>query len=107
MAENALKNKPRKIYVRVKKLSEYVQIEIEDTGKGMSQETRNHIFEPFYTTRKTGNGLGLSISSYIINENHHGAMMVESEPGKGTKFIISLPYIQRYDKAKDEMIYAG
>jgi PAS domain S-box-containing protein len=68
-------------------------IEIEDNGPGMDEETRKRIFEPFYTTKPegVGTGLGLSVSFFIITENHGGKMMVESRPGLGTKFIIGLP----------------
>ena len=70
-----------------------VFIEIEDNGAGMADETRKRIFEPFYTTKPigVGTGLGLSVSYFIITENHGGQMTVESELDAGTKFIISLP----------------
>ncbi|MBN2040600.1 MAG: PAS domain-containing protein [Spirochaetes bacterium] len=68
-------------------------IEIEDNGPGMSEETRKRIFEPFFTTKPVGEGtgLGLSVSYFIITENHHGTINVESSLGHGTKFIIHLP----------------
>jgi len=70
-----------------------VFIEIEDNGAGMHDETRKRVFEPFYTTKSigVGTGLGLSVSYFIITENHGGQMTVESERGVGSKFIISLP----------------
>ena len=68
-------------------------IEIEDNGPGMDEPTRKRIFEPFFTTKPVGvgTGLGLSVSYFIITENHHGEMSVESGLGTGTKFIIRLP----------------
>ncbi len=71
-----------------------VRIEIEDNGSGMNEETKKHLFEPFFTTKKSGmgTGLGLSISYMIITDNHNGTIDVESEKGKGTRFIIKLPY---------------
>lgn len=68
-------------------------IEIEDNGPGMEESIKNRIFEPFYTTKKLGEGtgLGLSVSYYIITDTHGGTLRVESELGIGTKFIISLP----------------
>lgn len=68
-------------------------INIKDNGPGMSAEIRKRIFEPFYTTKAVGagTGLGLSVSYFIITENHQGEMFVESEPGRGTKFVIHLP----------------
>lgn len=70
-----------------------VRIEIEDNGPGMDEETRKRIFEPFFTTKPVdmGTGLGLSVSYFIITENHHGRLKVESNKGSGTTFIIELP----------------
>lgn len=65
---------------------------MEDTGSGMSEETKKRIFEPFFTTKgKSGTGLGLSITYGIINR-HGGTIDVESQIGVGTKFKIMLPY---------------
>ena len=71
----------------------FVQIEVEDNGPGMTEEVRRRVFEPFFTTKEvgTGTGLGLSVSYFIVTENHSGTMFVESAPGKGTKFVIKLP----------------
>jgi PAS domain S-box-containing protein len=70
-----------------------VCIDIKDNGPGMDEKTRKRIFEPFFTTKPVGigTGLGLSVSYFIITENHNGTMDVFSEPGKGTKFTIRLP----------------
>ncbi len=69
-----------------------VVIVIEDTGKGMTRETMDHIFDPFYTTRRDsgGTGLGLSISYGLIKE-HGGAIAVLSQPRLGSRFSIYLP----------------
>lgn len=74
-----------------------VRIEIEDNGPGMDEEIRRRVFEPFFTTKPTGSGtgIGLSISYFIITENHNGEMSVESTSGEGTKFIIGLPVERR------------
>ncbi len=68
-------------------------LEIEDNGPGMTEEIRKRIFEPFFTTKSVGEGtgLGLSVSYFIITENHNGEMVVESRPGAGARFIIRLP----------------
>jgi len=68
-------------------------IEIEDNGPGMNENTRKRVFEPFFTTKPEGEGtgLGMSVSFFIITENHGGEMHVKSEPGKGARFIIRLP----------------
>lgn len=66
---------------------------IEDDGAGIKAENLGNIFNPFFTTKPVGQGtgMGLSISYKIIVNRHHGEIMVESELGKGTKFIIKLP----------------
>jgi PAS domain S-box-containing protein len=71
-----------------------VCIEIQDNGPGMDESTRKRVFEPFFTTKEVGvgTGLGLSVSYFIITENHNGEMEVESHPGEGACFIIRLPY---------------
>ncbi len=70
-----------------------VTIEIKDNGPGMDEETRKRVFDPFFTTKPVGvgTGLGLSVAYFIVTENNGGRMSVESELGKGAKFIISLP----------------
>jgi len=70
-----------------------LQIEIEDNGPGMDEAVRKRIFEPFFTTKPVGmgTGLGLSVSYFIITENHGGTLNVISEPGVGARFIIRLP----------------
>lgn len=71
-------------------------VRIEDTGCGIAEEHLPHIFQPFYTTKgKDGTGLGLAISSRIVRD-HHGAIDVESEVGRGSVFLISLPVASSY-----------
>ena len=81
------------LIVRAKKDNEYVRIEIEDNGPGMDEATRRRVFEPFFTTKSVGvgTGLGLSVSYFIIKDNHGGNLTVDSKPGIGTTFVISLP----------------
>lgn len=76
--------------VKAEENESFVKIRISDTGKGMSRETLEKIFEPFYTTKDKGTGLGLAIVFNII-QKHHGNIQVESEEGKWTTFIITLP----------------
>lgn len=70
---------------------EYVHILFEDTGKGMSEEDKKKIFDPWFTTKKDGQGIGLTTVHNIITENNKGYIEVESAEGKGTKFHIYLP----------------
>jgi len=69
-----------------------VRVEIEDNGPGMDEATRRRVFEPFFTTKPpgSGTGLGLSVSYFVITVDHGGAMVVESNPGVGTRFILPL-----------------
>ncbi|QQZ07729.1 transporter substrate-binding domain-containing protein [Heyndrickxia vini] len=73
-----------------KKNSKKGRILIIDTGKGMSQDEINHIFEPFYTSKEKGVGLGLTLSYNLIKENK-GDIQVTSIPAQGTKFTVVLP----------------
>jgi len=70
-----------------------IEITFTDNGCGMDQQTLKKIFDPFFTTKShLGTGLGLSMV-YSIIDNHNGQINVESEPGKGSKFIIKLPRV--------------
>jgi two-component system NtrC family sensor kinase len=68
----------------------WVSIAFCDQGRGLSQQARAHLFEPFYTTKRKGTGLGLSVS-YGIIEQHGGSIEVESNEGKGSCFTVRLP----------------
>ncbi len=69
-----------------------VVVEIEDTGAGIEAPILNRIFEPFFTTKKVGKGTGLGLSiSYGIVQDYGGKINVETEEGKGTRFIITFP----------------
>ncbi len=85
---------PPRIILRVNADDAMARIEVEDNGPGMEENVRKRIFEPFFTTKEVGigTGLGLSVSYFIITENHDGAMTVESTLGKGSNFIIHLPF---------------
>ncbi|MBW2028035.1 MAG: response regulator [Deltaproteobacteria bacterium] len=70
----------------------YMEIRVADTGSGISKEDLPHIFDPFYTTKTEGEGLGLGLSTvYGIIDRHKGTISVESRPGKGTAFTIKIP----------------
>ena len=65
-------------------------IEVEDTGAGIAPEHLPRIFDPFYTTRPKGTGLGLFVAHAIV-QRHRGSLEVQSRPGEGTRFQILLP----------------
>ena len=88
-AFDAMNGKGR-LTVKAEQEGEMVRIKISDTGSGMSNEGKERVFEPFYTTKDKGTGLGLAIVFNIMRK-HNGKISVESEEGKGTTFTIVLP----------------
>ena len=68
-------------------------IEVQDNGPGMDEQTQRRVFEPFFTTKAVGvgTGLGLSVSYFIVTEQHKGTLDVSSQPGEGTCFTMCLP----------------
>ncbi len=82
---------------RMNKKNESVLIEIQDNGHGIPQDKLKKIFEPFYTTKTTGTGLGLAVS-YGIIKNHKGTVNIQSEKGTGTLITINLPIMNEVNK---------
>ena len=84
---------PYRLTLRTRCDGDTAQIEVEDNGPGMDEQTRKRVFEPFFTTKPAGigTGLGLSVSYFIITERHRGTLSVTSTPGKGARFVIRLP----------------
>jgi PAS domain S-box-containing protein len=77
----------------------YVNLTIEDDGKGMNEETRKRVFEPFFTTKIQGRGLGMAAAYGIIN-NHKGWIALDSQVNKGTTVRLYLPAVQKIPKEK-------
>jgi signal transduction histidine kinase len=69
-----------------------VLVRVSDSGAGMTTEVSRRVFEPFYTTKARGVGLGLAVSRRIV-EAHGGDITVESTPGQGAAFTVSLPRV--------------
>ena len=77
----------------------YIQIEFTDTGCGIPEEYLEDIFNPFFTTKSAGSGLGLSISHQIV-QDHRGYIDVESQLNKGSSFFVNLPVNQEHPKRR-------
>ncbi len=80
--------------VRSRRRGDVIRLSFQDDGPGMPPETLRRIFDPFYTTKEVGEGTGLGLTiSYGIIDEHGGRIWAESEPGRGTTFVIELPIV--------------
>ena len=80
------------VSVNTKRKGNKVEIKIEDNGNGIPQKILDKIFQPFFTTKPTGEGTGLGLSlSYDIIKAHGGEIKVETREGEGSEFIVQLP----------------
>jgi signal transduction histidine kinase len=77
---------------------ECLQIQISDTGKGIAPENLDNVFNPFFTTKSKGNGLGLAICKRLI-EQHKGNIEVSNNPESGATFVITLPVKQEIEES--------
>jgi signal transduction histidine kinase len=82
------------ITVATRGCAEWAEVRIEDTGTGIPEKLRTRVFDPFFTTKEVGKGTGqgLAIARSIVVDKHGGSLHFETEEGKGTVFIIRLPY---------------
>ena len=80
------------VSISTKKIGNKVEIKVTDNGNGIPQKVLDKIFQPFFTTKPTGQGtgLGLSLSYDIVTKGHGGELKVETKEGEGTTFIIVL-----------------
>jgi len=85
-------------YVKNPQMSDFIKIEIKDYGEGISERVIPYIFDPYFTTKGFGTGLGLSVSQSIIRQ-HGGDITVRSKPGEGTSFLLFLPATNRKQTA--------
>ncbi len=85
-----------RVVLRTYRRGDWAEIQVEDNGIGIPESICKRIFEPFFTTKEVGQGtgLGLSVSYFIITNNHKGQMEVHSRPGEGTCFTLRLPLNQ-------------
>ena len=82
------------VSINTKKLNNKIEISVADNGNGIPSSIKDKIFQPFFTTKPTGQGTGLGLSlSYDIVKAHGGELKVETEEGEGSEFIIQLPFV--------------
>lgn len=103
--EKSEKKYKKEIQIKLKTVDNFALIIIKDNGIGIKEELLPKIFEPYFTTKRHGTGLGLTNVARII-EAHNGNINIESEYGKGTKVIIKLPLLQENQKfLKTDLLY--
>jgi signal transduction histidine kinase len=82
-----------------------IRVRVDDTGVGMSEQTLKHLFQPFFTTKPVGEGMGLGLAvAHGIIHAHGGTISVDSRPGEGTRFTLMLPLIPPPAAAYDGML---
>ena len=80
------------VIVSTKKLNDKVEIKVKDNGNGIPSAIKEKIFQPFFTTKPTGQGTGLGLSlAYDIVKAHGGGIKVQSREGEGSEFVVELP----------------
>ena len=91
-AKQQPKNYEPTVSVSTKKINNKVELTVKDNGNGISQKVIDKIFQPFFTTKPTGEGTGLGLSlSYDIIKAHGGEIKVQTKEGEGSEFLIVLP----------------
>jgi signal transduction histidine kinase len=97
LVKNAIQAVPEvdspRILVSVNSDGDYVKISVADNGIGISDEVKEKVFEPKFTTKSSGMGLGLGMVKNIV-ETYKGSISLTSQPGKGTVFIVKFPKIK-------------
>jgi signal transduction histidine kinase len=82
------------VSIQTKKINKKVEIIVSDKGNGIPQNIIDKIFQPFFTTKPTGQGTGLGLSlAYDVIKAHNGEIRVETKEGEGSKFIITIPFV--------------
>ncbi len=87
----------------VRRVRDFAEVVVSDSGQGMNRETIEKCFDPFFTTKPVGQGTGLGLSTtYGIIKSHDGLIQVQSNPNKGSTFIINLPLVESEEEIKPE-----
>lgn len=104
--QNAIQSMPEGGTIKVSTVQrgQSIVVRIDDTGPGIPDDVMDKLFVPFFTTRKSGSGLGLAVTRRII-ENHGGEIEVMSEVGRGTTFEVSLPIVRSAPGVEHERVY--
>ena len=90
-AMSAVEGRPRELLIRTgRDAGDRVLLTVQDTGVGFQRESADRLFDPFYTTKTSGMGIGLSVSRSII-ESHHGRLWATLNDGPGATFSFSIP----------------
>src|SRR5581483_11141156 len=91
-------DRPREIVIRTEQADDQVRLSVKDVGAGVAPEDLNKLFEPFYTTKRDGMGMGLSVSRSIM-ERHHGRIWAAHNDGPGSTVSFSIPATSRITAA--------
>lgn len=99
-------DRPSRFVLRIAGEGDMVRVEVEDNGPGMEEGVRKRVFEPLFTTKPlgAGTGLGLSVSYFIVTEQHGGSMRVESVPGRMARFIMHFPVLEGTSAAEPQTV---
>src|SRR6202035_5320137 len=89
-AMSGVHDRPRQLVIRTEREDDRARLTVQDVGVGIKPGTAEKLFEPFYTTKSGGMGIGLSVSRSII-ERHHGRLWAEPNDGPGATFSFSIP----------------
>ena len=90
-AQSMENRRDKNINIQILQQQEYVEVRVTDNGKGISKEDKEHIFQPYFTTKSKGTGLGLAIVKNLMTEMG-GEIFFVSDKGLGTTFVLKFPY---------------
>ncbi len=95
-----------RIDLQVNRRSDGVEVSVRDNGSGIAPEHAARLFQPYFTTKKHGTGLGLFVTRQLVTE-HGGTVTFESRPGEGTIFRVTLPLVETAHATDASAVLAG